>query len=104
MIEESEDHRFPELPNMPAGESVREFLLPKKLVRSLRWRQLGSWIKQFLGQFHQVNRKLRRLHTKSLAGLLKLQETIGDAAVARQGRAVGGGIETRRQGDRETRR
>jgi Zn-dependent protease with chaperone function len=84
VIQEAEEHSFPELPNMPTGESVRQFLLPNKLVRSLRssWK-FGPWIKQFLGQFHQVNRKLRRLHTKSLAGLLKLQETIGEAGVAR---------------------
>jgi Zn-dependent protease with chaperone function len=82
-LEESEEHCFPALPNMPTGESVRQFLLPKKLIRSLRSWQAGPWIKQFLGQYHQVNRKLRRLHTKSLVGLLKLQETIGEAGVAR---------------------
>ncbi len=86
VIEVSEEHSFPSLPNMPTGESLRQFLLPKKLIRSLRSSRLGEWINKFLGQFHQVNRKLRRLHTKSLAGLLKLHETIGEAGVTQSAR------------------
>jgi Zn-dependent protease with chaperone function len=82
VLNDSTEYTFPDLPNMPAGEPLRDFLLDKKLLPSLRrtWKT-GDWIKKFLSQFHQVNRKLRRLHTKSLAGLLKLRETIGDAGL-----------------------
>jgi Zn-dependent protease with chaperone function len=72
---------LPELKNMTGGEPVGNFLLEKELVsqfgrsaRSLSGKKIG----RFLGQFVEVQDKLRRLHYKSLGVILKLQEAVAE--------------------------
>lgn len=69
----------PSLKNMTAGEPLRPFLLQKKLVHELvRGDQeiTGAWINKFLQQLGEVQKKVNRIHFKSLGGLLALQENI----------------------------
>jgi Zn-dependent protease with chaperone function len=72
---------LPELKNMTGGEPVGHFLLEKSLVpqfgRSARALS-GKKIGRFLGQFAEVQDKLRRIHYKSLGAILKLQEAVAE--------------------------
>lgn len=83
-LEVSESMIFPPLANMPAGESLRSFLLSKKLVSGLRRSDTslpGKWIDKFLTQFREVQNRANRLHFKSMGAILALQETIGAEAL-----------------------
>jgi hypothetical protein len=76
---------------MTAGEPLRRFLLEKPLVYELRKgeRSLeGKWINKFLGQLAEVREKLRRIHFKSLGGILSLQEKIGQQFKIREDEAI----------------
>lgn len=80
----AEDMIFPPLANMPAGQSLRPFLLGKKLVSGLKRSDqslTGKWIDKFMMQFREVQNKANRLHFKSMGGILALQETIGAEAL-----------------------
>jgi Zn-dependent protease with chaperone function len=73
------DLPLPALKNMNAGEPLRAFLLEKRLVYELQageQRLEGEWINKFLQQQGEVLDKLRRIHFKSLGGILSLQEKI----------------------------
>src|SRR5882724_11700908 len=75
----AEDMPMPALKNMPAGQPLRQFLLEKKLVDSIGKHDQaisGPWIKDLLSQVREVQKKVDRIHFKSLGSILALQERI----------------------------
>ncbi len=83
VLEEGENQQFPPLRGLPAGISLRAYLLPTPLVdRPTEWdyRIKGKWVDKFLDQYREVQRKLFSLHFKSMAAILTLQEQIAKAA------------------------
>lgn len=83
VLEEAEVVVFPELANMPAGKPVRPFLLEGRLADKPTHFDTGirsKWLVKFANQFHDVERRLDRLHFKSLGNMLALQEDIGARA------------------------
>jgi Zn-dependent protease with chaperone function len=71
--------RLPALRNVQAGTVLSDFLLEEPLVSalSLNVQSLsGEWVRQFLQQSGAVREKARRVHFKSLGGILALQERI----------------------------
>jgi Zn-dependent protease with chaperone function len=86
MLKTAEEMMLPALKNMPAGQPVRPFLLEKNLIDGLsRYEQRISnrWIMRLLDQFNEMHAKSVRIHYKSLAGILALQEKIGAECVRR---------------------
>jgi hypothetical protein len=80
MLKTSEDMTLPALKNLPAGQALRPFLLEKSLVDGLsKYEQTitNRWINNLLNQFGEFKVKVDRIHFKSLAGILMLQERIG---------------------------
>jgi Zn-dependent protease with chaperone function len=80
------DLRLPALKHLTAGQTLRAFLLEKPLVHALvEGSSLdGAWVNNFLNQFGEVQEKLRRLHFKSLGGILALQEKVAREWSARR--------------------
>lgn len=75
----SEEMDIPALKNMTAGESLRKFLLGKKLVEGLSKHEQSlspKWINKLLDQRREVQKKVDRIHFKSLGGILGLQERV----------------------------
>jgi len=68
--------RLPRLKNMKEGSRLGSFLLRKELVRKLRPSSSGKWVGKFLQQLNEVEEKIRRIHFKSLGGILALQERV----------------------------
>ena len=86
MLRTSEDLTLPGLKNLPAGLPVRPFLLNKNLTEGLsKYEQRISerWIGRLLDQFNEMKSKVDRIHFKSLAGILVLQEKIGNECTHR---------------------
>jgi Zn-dependent protease with chaperone function len=70
---------LPDLQNMTAGERLSDFLLSRVLIKGLKpttGTVQRQWIGQFLRQMDEVREKVRRIHFKSLGGILALQERI----------------------------
>src|SRR5262249_34992329 len=70
---------LPSLGHVTAGAPLGGYLLDQPLVRPLSSSTSsldGQWINQFLEQLNAVITKLRRIHYKSLGGILTLQEKI----------------------------
>jgi Zn-dependent protease with chaperone function len=85
-LKASEDMTIPSLKNMPAGESLRKFLLQKRLVEGLsKYEQSLSpqWINKLLDQMREVQKKVDRIHFKSLGGILALQERVSNECLQR---------------------
>jgi hypothetical protein len=79
--------RIPELKNVTPGQALGSFLLSHPLIYALSGGEQnlsGEWINRFLGQFGEVRDKVRRIHYKSLGGILALQEKIAADWLARQ--------------------
>jgi Zn-dependent protease with chaperone function len=77
---------LPKLKNMDEGEPLGHFLLEKQVVKGLRpsARTLTvKWISKFLQQLSVVEDRARRIHFKSLGGILALQEDISRRWIAR---------------------
>ncbi len=73
--------RLPALKNVTPGEPLGPFLMSGPLVPRLSDRPSGfdgEWIGRFLGQLGEVLDKARRLHFKSLGGILALQEKLAE--------------------------
>jgi hypothetical protein len=71
--------RLPVLKNMKAGESLGHFLMSRQLVHELTGGESnldGQWITMFMQQLEEVLDRCRRIHFKSLGGILALQERI----------------------------
>ncbi len=78
-LKSAEDMTIPALKNMTAGEPLRPFLLEKRLIEGLsKYDQSFNtrWIAKLLDQMNEVQKKVDRLHFKSLGGILALQERI----------------------------
>ena len=83
VLEEAKEVTFPQLANMPAGKPVRPYLLDGRLSDRPSHFDLHispRWLVKFANQFHGVEKRLSRLHFKSLGNILSLQETIGARA------------------------
>jgi Zn-dependent protease with chaperone function len=79
-LSEARQLLLPELKNMTAGQPLNAFLLEKRLVYELLPEDdsiTGEWINKFWEQLGNVQDKARRIHFKSLGGILALQENIG---------------------------
>jgi hypothetical protein len=84
VLDEAEMVKFPELANMPAGKPIRGFLLKERLAEKPSHFEdsiSNRWLAKFANQFQDVERRLNRLHFKSLGNILALQESIGELAV-----------------------
>ncbi len=86
MLRNSEDLTLPGLKNLPQGQPLRPFLLNKNLIDGLSKyenRISDRWINRLLDQFKEMKDKVDRIHFKSLAGILVLQQKIGDECARR---------------------
>ena len=86
MLKEAKDMELPALKNLPVGQSVRPFLLEGELIDGLsKYEQRLSerWINDLVYQFNQMKSKVDRIHFKSLAGILALQEKVGNECARR---------------------
>ena len=86
---------IPALRNLKPGTQLTTFLLPGPLLTKLDASSKsldGKWIGAFLEQLTAVLDKARRLHFKSLGGILALQEKLSEQWTAR---TSGEGEETR---------
>jgi hypothetical protein len=78
-LTEADELPLPALRNVEAGKPLGEFLLDEDLVEKLRPDDKeirGEWIGGFMRQIGEVTDRLRRMHFKSIGGLLALQERI----------------------------
>ena len=85
-LRSAEDLTLPGLKNLPSGQSLRPFLLNKSLVDGLSKYEQGisnRWINRLLEQFNEMKNKVDRIHYKSLAGILIIQEKIGNECARR---------------------
>ncbi len=83
VLEEAEYIGFPKLSNMPADGKLRDFLLKEDLVRKPTHFDTtieNRWLNTFANQFRGIEKRLNRLHFKSLGNILALQGEIGQAA------------------------
>lgn len=86
MLKTTEEMILPALKNLPAGLALRPFLLEKNLIDGLsKYEQSinNRWINKLLDQYHEMKAKVDRIHFKSLAGILALQERIGGECTKR---------------------
>jgi hypothetical protein len=82
----SEDLTMPGLKNLPVGGNLRPFLLNKNLIDGLSKYERGlspRWVNKLLEQWREMKGKIDRIHFKSLAGILALQEKIGNECACR---------------------
>lgn len=86
MLRTADDMTLPALKNLPAGQPLKPFLLEKNLIDGLskyEQRITDKWINRLLNQFNEMKAKVDRIHFKSLAGVLALQERIGEECLRR---------------------
>jgi len=72
--------RLPPLRNLKEGEPLGPFLLDEPLVEDMDPESksiTGEWVGRLMRQMSSVQSKARRIHFKSLGGILPLQEKIG---------------------------
>ncbi len=78
-LEDADRLILPQLKNMQAGTPLGSFLMAKDLIHGISSSQQaldGAWINKFMQQLGEVCDKVRRIHFKSLGGILALQEKI----------------------------
>ncbi len=86
MLKSAKDMTLPALKNLPVGQPLRPFLLDRDLVDGLskhEQRLSERWIVHLIDQFNEMKAKVDRIHFKSLAGILALQEKIGNECARR---------------------
>jgi Zn-dependent protease with chaperone function len=86
MLRTAEDLTLPALKNLPAGQSLKPFLLDRPLLEGLSKYDntiTSRWIDKLLKQFAEMKEKVDRIRFKSMAGILALQEKIGNECVRR---------------------
>ena len=66
----------PMMKNYTGEESLDEFLLDENLIKEMPESPKVEWVHKMMTQVLQVLKKLKRLHFKSMGGILKLQESI----------------------------
>ncbi len=82
VLNTADDLPLPDLANMKKGKPLGHFLMEKKLVHALDTDEAtlrGEWINKLMNQIGEVQEKLRRIHFKSLGGILLLQDRIHKA-------------------------
>jgi hypothetical protein len=79
ILEKTNKMSIPTLRNMEKVQSLKHFLMENQLANIT----VGEWdsakIEIFIGQMETIIDRMRRLHFKSLAGILELQEQIARA-------------------------
>src|SRR5262249_41154094 len=78
-LKDADEHPLPALRNLEAGKPLGLFLLDEDLVDRLdpdTQSIQGEWIGAFLRQLGEVTDRLRRIHFKSVGGILALQERV----------------------------
>ncbi len=86
VLRDAEEMTFPALKNVPVGQPLRPFLLKKRLVDGLSKYEHSlspAWINKLIDQFKEVQKKVNRVHFKSLGGILALQERIAQECLKR---------------------
>jgi hypothetical protein len=86
MLKTADDMMLPALKNLPSGQPLKPFLLEKQLIDGLskyEQRITDRWINRLLNQFNEMKAKVDRIHFKSLAGILALQERVGEECLRR---------------------
>jgi Zn-dependent protease with chaperone function len=76
-ISKADKLRLPALKNMKEGAKLGTFLVPGSVVKGLRpgaQRFTSKWLNKFLNQLGAMEDRIRRIHFKSLGGILALQE------------------------------
>jgi len=79
VLKTADDLPMPDMANMKKGKPVGHFLLDRKLVHSLDADENSvspQWINGLMSQMTEVQSKLKRIHFKSLGGMLILQDRI----------------------------
>jgi hypothetical protein len=74
--------RLPRLTNMVEGQPLHEFLLPEPLISNLSdntQRLDGAWTDRLRNQVAVILDRMRRMHFKSLGGILAVYDQISDA-------------------------
>ncbi len=77
--------RLPRLKNVTPGDPLGSFLLNKPLIYPIERhsnRLDGEWIGKFLEQLGEVLDRAKRIHFKSLGGILALQEKLAEEWVS----------------------
>src|SRR5262249_49968625 len=90
----ADDLPLPDLANMKKGKPLGHFLLDKRLVHALDSDEgtlRGEWINKLMNQIGEVQEKLRRIHFKSLGGLLLWRAGIDARGGGRRAARPGGG-------------
>jgi hypothetical protein len=78
-LREARELDMPAMKNFEEGDRLADFLLDQDVIAELPETYIkGRWIEKLLRQLDQVMSKAKRLHFKSLGGILKLQEEIAD--------------------------
>jgi hypothetical protein len=77
-LKEADALRLPALKNMKASEPLGPFLLGQPLLEPLGHSIDGAWIGRLLEQLGEVIDKTKRIHFRSLGGILTLQEQIAE--------------------------
>lgn len=81
---EAERLLMPEMKHMQAGQSLGRFLFARPLVHPINQTSIeGQWIGKLLEQLGEVIDRAKRIHFKSLGGILLLQEAIHTEWAAR---------------------
>jgi hypothetical protein len=76
---------LPRLVNLKQGKPLGHFLFDRDVIKGLRptaQRLTARWIGRFLGQLGEVQERVRRIHFKSLGGILALQEELREKWLA----------------------
>ena len=82
VLRKAEDMTFPALKNLSVGQPLRPFLLVDGLSK-VEQQVSEKWIVKLIDQFSEMKAKSQRVRFKSLAGILTLQEKIGDECTRR---------------------
>lgn len=77
VVQDAREVNLPAMRNFEEGERLADFILEDKLVAELPETYVkGVWVQKLLTQLNKVKQRCRRLHFKSLGGILALQEQI----------------------------
>lgn len=73
------EHRLPELTNVQAGTSLSQLIMDRdqQALREVPLDELnGEWIGKLAGKLNNMLTRVKRVHFKSMGGLLQFQETL----------------------------
>jgi Zn-dependent protease with chaperone function len=78
-ITTAHDHRLPALSNVPAGTTLGQLIMERdqEELDEITLQQLsGEWIGKLAGKLNAMLTRVKRVHFKSMGGLLQLQERL----------------------------